>query len=227
MNSTKPTMKPQPPIRLLLVDDHPMVRDGLRRVTDIDPRLQIVGEAGTVETALARIAELSPEVVLLDVRLAGEDGLEVCRHAKARQPGIWVLCLTSYADDDLVLAALAAGADGYLLKQNDAEAIVEAIQEVMGGHTVFDAAIAPVATAGELRLTDEQRRLRGLSPREWRVLTEVALGRTDKEVAAALDLSVKTVRNYLDRVFGKLAVHTRTEAALIYTRSRGRGISGS
>lgn len=220
-------MKPPPPIRLLLVDDHPLVRDGLRRVTDIDPRLQVVGEAGNVETALARITELAPEVVLLDVRLAGEDGLEVCRRAKARQPGLRVLCLTSYADDDLVLAALAAGADGYLLKQNDAEAIVEAVHAVMAGRAVFDAVIAPVATAGETQLTDEQRRLRKLSPLELRVLAEVALGRTDKEVGTALNLSAKTARSYLDRVFGKLQVHTRTEAALVYAKSHGRGTGGN
>jgi len=121
-----------------------------------------------------------------------------------------------------VLAALAAGADGYLLKHHDAEAIVEAIHEVMNGRTVYDSVITPVVTTGAARLTDQEQRFRTLSPRELRVLTEVALGRTDKEVAAALNLSVKTVRNYLDRVFAKLAVHTRTEAALIYAATRGR-----
>ena len=210
------------PIRLLLVDDHPVVRNGLRMVAEIDARLQIVGEAGNIESALLRIAELSPDAVLLDVRLADEDGLEVCRRAKGRHPGLRVLCLTSYADDDLVLAALAAGADGYLLKQNDAAVIVEAIHAVMAGQVVFDPVVAPALAAGDARLTVEEQRLRSLAPGELRVLAEVALGRTDKEAAAVLNLSVKTVRNCLDRVFGKLNVHTRTEAALIYAASRRR-----
>ena len=179
------------PIRLLLVDDHPVVRSGLRMVAEIDPRLHIVGEAGNIESALARIAELSPDVVLLDVRLAEEDGLEVCRVAKERQPGLRVLCLTSYADDNLVLAALAAGADGYLLKQNDAEVIAKAIHAVMQGHGSFDPLVAPVLAAGAVRLTDAERRLRSLAPGEWRVLAEVAQGRTDKEAAARLHLSVR------------------------------------
>lgn len=209
-------------VRLLLVDDHPVVRAGLRVVADIDPRLRIVGEAENVESALLRIEGLSPDLVLLDVRLADEDGLEVCRRAKERHPGLRVLCLTSYSDDDLVLAALAAGADGYLLKQNDAAIIAEAIQAVMAGRTVFDPVVAPVLAAGDARLTPEERRLRSLAPGERRVLAEVALGRTDKEVAAVLNLSVKTVRNCLDRVFAKLNVHTRTGAALIYAASRKR-----
>ena len=205
-------------IRLLLVDDHPVVRNGLRMVADIDSRLQIVGEAGNIESALLRIADLSPDVVLLDVRLADEDGLEVCRRGKELHPSLRVICLTSYADDDLVLAALAAGADGYLLKQNDAGVIVEAIHAVMAGRVVFDPALA----TGDARLTVEEQRLRSLAPGELRVLAEVAQGQTDKEAAAVLNLSVKTVRNCLDRVFAKLNVHTRTEAALIYAASLGK-----
>lgn len=209
-------------IRLLLVDDHPVVRNGLRMVVDIDSRLQIVGEAGNIESALLRIAELSPDVVLLDVRLADEDGLEVCRRAKELHPSLRVICLTSYADDGLVLAALAAGADGYLLKQNDAGVIVEAIHAVMAGRVVFDPVVAPALAAGDARLTVEEQRLRSLAPGELRVLAEVVQGRTDKEAAAVLNLSVKTVRNCLDRVFAKLNVHTRTAAALIYAASRGK-----
>ena len=209
-------------IRLLLVDDHPVVRNGLRMVVDIDSRLQIVGEAGNIESALLRIADLSPDVVLLDVRLADEDGLEVCRRGKELHPSLRVICLTSYADDDLVLAALAAGADGYLLKQNDAGVIVEAIHAVMAGRVVFDPVVAPALAAGDARWTVEEQRLRSLAPGELRVLAEVAQGQTDKEAAAVLNLSVKTVRNCLDRVFAKLNVHTRTAAALIYAASRGK-----
>jgi two-component system NarL family response regulator len=132
------------------------------------------------------------------------------------------LCLTSYADADLVLAALEAGAEGYLLKQNDAQFIADAIHAVLSGRTVFDPVVAPVVADGAIHLSDEERRLRSLSPGEVRVLAEVVKGRTDKEAATALNLSVKTVRNCLDRVFGKLHVHSRTEAALIYASARGR-----
>jgi len=191
-------------------------------VAEIDPRLQIVGEAASIESALARIEELSPDVVLLDVRLADEDGLEICRLTKERHPSIRFLCLTSYADDELVLAALEVGADGYLLKQSDARCIAAAIHEVMSGRAVFDPLVGPVLAEGEVRLTDEERRLGSLAPGELRVLAEVARGRTDKEAANTLNLSVKTVRNCLDRVFLKLKVHTRTEAALIYAAARGR-----
>jgi len=222
MNDASSPALDQAIVRLLLVDDHPVVRQGLRMVADIDPRLQIVGEAANIEAALRRIAELSPEVVLLDVRLADEDGLEVCRRAKERQPGLRVLCLSSFADDDLVLDALAAGADGYLLKQNDAQVIVEAIHTVMTGRAVFDPVITPALAAGRPRLTPEAQRLQSLAPGERRVLAEVARGRTDKEAAVVLNLSVKTVRNCLDRVFAKLNVRTRTEAALIYAGSQGR-----
>lgn len=206
-------------IRLLLVDDHPVVRNGLRMVVEIDPSLEIVGEAATVATALARIEELSPDVVLLDVRLAGEDGLEVCRRAKEGPSKVRVLCLTSYADDDLVLSAIEAGADGYLLKQNDAERIAEAVHAVMEGKSIFDPVVAPVTKAGP-KQSEERQRMNSLAPSERRVLAEVAKGRTDKEVAVVLNLSVKTVRNSLDRVFRKLGVHTRTGAALAWERRK-------
>jgi two-component system, NarL family, response regulator DevR len=215
-------MSDKTPVRVLLVDDHPVVRGGLHMISDIDRRLQIIGEAATVEAALARIDDLSPDVVLLDVRLAEEDGLEVCRRTRERKTQVRFLCLTSYADDDLVLSALAAGADGYLLKQNDAKHIAAAIHTVLNGGTVFDAVIAPVVASGQSRQSDAERRLRSLARGELRVLAEVAKGRTDKEAANVLNLSVKTVRNYLDHVFVKLHVRSRTEAALIYAASRGR-----
>jgi len=205
------------PIRLLLVDDHPVVRNGLRMVAEIDPRLEIVGEAATVESALARIQQLMPDLVLLDVRLANEDGLEICRRAKDQNLGVRFVCLTSYADDNLVLAAMEAGADGYLLKQNDAGYIAEAIHAVMSGQVIFDSLPSTAVSAGHER-SEEAQRLETLAPGEKRVLSEVARGRTDKEVANTLNLSVKTVRNCLDRVFRKLGVHTRTEAALLWER---------
>lgn len=203
--------------RLLLVDDHPVVRDGLRRIRELEPRIQIVAEVGTMASAVEAARQFRPEVILMDVRLPDGDGIAACREIKAFLPEVHVLFLTSYADNRFVLAAMEAGADGYLLKESDTQRILEAIQAILNGGTVFD----PVATrrfAGNAQGEAGANPLEVLTNQESRVLAEVAKGKTDKEVAVALDLTTKTARNYLDRIFAKLDVHTRTEAALLYTR---------
>jgi two-component system response regulator DevR len=209
-------VKPEDDIKLLLVDDHPVVRDGLRRIQELEPRIQIVAEAGTRLSAVEAARRLNPDVILMDVRLPDGDGIAACREIKAFLPQAHVLFLTSYADNRFVLAAMEAGADGYLLKESGTERIVEAIYSILNGGTVFD----PVVTRG---VTGNSRNggvnpLDALAARERRVLEEVAKGKTDKEVAVALGLTAKTARNYLDRIFTRLNVHTRTEAALLYTR---------
>jgi two-component system, NarL family, response regulator DevR len=155
-------------------------------------------------------------VVLLDLRLPDSNGLEVCRQAKDQHPDVRVICLTSYADAGLVLDAMAAGADGYLLKHNDGQQIAAAVRAVMRGEAVFDPALEedPAGVGGRANP------LSVLSAGELRVLAQVAKGRTDKEVSTALNLSVKTVRNYLDRTFGKLGVNTRTQAAMVFAAHR-------
>ena len=209
-------MSAETSIKLLLVDDHPVVRDGLRRIQELEPRIEIVGEADTMLAAVEAARRLGPEMILMDVRLPDGDGLEACRQIKSFLPETHVLFLTSFADNRFVLASMEAGADGYLLKESGAQRIVDAIHSILNGGNVFD----PVITHDVLR----NFRKGGVNPldvlaeREWRVLTEVAKGKTDKEVAAALDLTTKTARNYLDRVFNKLNVHTRTEAAMLHAR---------
>lgn len=198
------------------MDDHPVVRDGLRRIQELEPRIEIVGEADTMLAAVEAARRLGPEMILMDVRLPDGDGIEACRQIKSFLPETHVLFLTSFADNRFVLASMEAGADGYLLKESGAQRIVDAIHSILNGGNVFD----PVITHDVLR----NFRKGGVNPldvlaeREWRVLTEVAKGKTDKEVAAALDLTTKTARNYLDRVFNKLNVHTRTEAAMLHAR---------
>ena len=218
-------MNPSETIRLLLVDDHPIVRAGFHMIERIDSRLQVVGEASTALGAWQQLEKLNPHLVLLDIRLPDGSGIELCRRIKETWPQVRVLCLTSYSDDDYVLGAMEAGADGYLLKQNDAEQIVDAIRIVMNGGAVFDP--KGMSASARTKSTPHPSRLAALSPGELRVLAEVAKGRTDKEAGMALNLSVKTIRNYLDRVFTKLGVHTRTEAALIYARERTEGIGPS
>lgn len=214
------------PIRLLIVDDHPVVRAGLRVVQELSTDIRVVAEAGDAAAALTAVSEHHPDVVLLDIRLRGENGIDVCRSIKTKAPECRVLFLTSYVDDQLIMSALEAGADGYLLKESDTGRLVEAILEVQSGEPVFDAEVSrrmtpwPGGTA--TGPGSAAARLKSLTPQEHRLLAEVAKGKTDKEAAAQLGLTPKTARNYLDRIFGKLGVHTRTEAATVYVRA-GRG----
>lgn len=204
-------------IKLLLVDDHPIVRDGLAKLDQIDPQLRIVGAVGSVTEAIVLARKSTPDVVLLDLRLPDGSGIEACRRIKADSPKTRVLFLTSFADNDVVLSAMEAGADGYLLKESDAKKIIDAIRTVMKGGAVFD----PIVTKSVMknaRLSANASLLAELTGQEKRVLAEVATGKTDKEVAHILGLSSKTVRNYLDRVFEKLHVNTRTQAAMIFLR---------
>lgn len=218
-------MKPDTIIKLLLVDDHPVVRDGLRRIQELEPRIQIVAEAGTMLSAVEAARRHGPDVILMDVRLPDGDGIEACRQIKKFLPATHVLFLTSFADNRFVLASMEAGADGYLLKESGSQRIVDAIHSILNGGSVFD----PVVSRDGLRNLQTGggvNPLDALAAREWRVLAEVAQGKTDKEVAVALDLTTKTARNYLDRIFTKLNVHTRTEAALLFARfsQKGRGL---
>lgn len=215
-------MKPLISIRVLLVDDHPVVRAGLRGIAEVDPTLTVVGEASSAAEALRAVRELHPDVVLLDVRMPDRSGLEVCRELRVRTGGPRVLFLTSFADNALVLAAMEAGGDGYLLKDNHLHDIVAAIHAVMRGDTMFD----PVMTRAverEIRSVlppSPSDPLSTLSKQESRVLERVAEGRSDKEIAVVLGLQPKTVRNYLERIFEKLAVSSRTQAAVMFDRGR-------
>ncbi len=204
-------------IRLFLVDDHPMVRVGLRSIGDLAPHIQIVGEAGRIEEASVGILRHRPDVVLLDIRVGNDSGIELCRRIKAHLPVVRVLLLSSFLDDHLILSALDAGVDGYLLKENDASRLVQAIETVNSGGAVFDDAVRQrLATGAPARAGSAAAGLDSLTGQERRLLAEVARGKTDKEVAAELGLTPKTARNYLDRIFTKLGVHTRTEAATAF-----------
>lgn len=199
-------------IKLFVVDDHPVVRAGLRTIEELAPHIRIVGDAADISSALEGIARTRPDVALLDVRLKDESGIDLCRTLKAAGGSPRVLMLTSFIDDRLTLAAIEAGADGYLLKESDTMRLVHAIEEVHRGGTVFDA--RPAA-----RHLSEGSPFPALTAQERRLIAEIARGRTDKEAAEQLGLSPKTVRNYLDRIFTKLGVHTRTEAAAAFIRS--------
>ena len=212
-------MKKNPHIKLLIVDDHPALRKGLREVEEIEPQIKVVGEAATGAEALKQTALLQPNVVLLDYRLPDLPGHEVCRLLKEKHPAAQVLFLSSYAAETTIRAAFSAGASGYLLKENDAQKIVEAILSVARGGKVVDPMIAhTLLRPGQAGEDTPAKRLEMLSAQERRVLQEVAKGKTDKEIAETMGLQTKTIRNYLDHVFAKLSVHTRTQAAAMHLK---------
>lgn len=208
-------------IRVVVADDHPVVRAGLRTtIAEVDPSIVFVGEAANAAETMLAVRDLQPDVLLLDVRLPDRSGLDICRELKAGGDAPRVLFLTSFADNSLVLAAMQAGGDGYLLKDNEPRDIVSAIHKVMRDGVIFDpvAARHAMASLRQNPAASLSNSIDSLSAQELRVLEAVAAGQTDKEVAAALGLQTKTVRNYLDRVFEKLGVNTRTQAALLYDR---------
>jgi DNA-binding NarL/FixJ family response regulator len=214
-------MSKPPPIKLLIVDDHPALRKGLREVEEINPQIKVVGEAGTGAEALKQATSLHPDVILLDYRLPDLSGHEICRSIRQKHPGVQVLFLSSYAAESTVRAAFDAGAAGYLLKENDAQKIVDAILTVAHGGRVVDPALANTLLVPSLAAGDTPaKKLGALSAQEAKVLQEVATGKTDKEIAEALGLQAKTIRNYLDHIFAKLGVHTRTQAAALYLRDK-------
>ena len=207
---------------LLLVDDHEMVLLGLRTVLSRESGFRVVGEAMTATDAVAKACKLKPDVVLLDVRIPDEQGISVCTKILEGSPGTRVIFLTSYADDETVMAALLAGAEGYLLKEIGAEALIRSIKIVTSGQSILDPAITKQAFQWMKTLASpsDEGNLESLSPQEKAVLALVAEGKTNKEIAASLGLSDKTVKNYLANTFQKLHISRRAQAAVIFAKRR-------
>ncbi|MGW1124468.1 response regulator [Streptomyces sp. NPDC002526] len=205
--------------RVFLVDDHEVVRRGLRDLIDDEPDMEVVGEAATAEQGLARGLALRPDVAVLDVRLPDGDGIGVCRELRSGLPGLACLMLTSFDDEDALLDAIMAGAAGYVLKQINGSDLVSAIRTVATGQSMLD----PATTARlmrslrgpEERKSPEDERLAGLSEREHSVLELIGEGLTNRQIAERLYLSEKTVKNHISRLLGKLGVERRVQAAVI------------
>lgn len=207
-------------IRLLLVDDHEVVRLGLRALLTRDPELQIVGEAGTAAEAVTLAEAFTPDVILLDVRLPDADGVEVCRRLRDKQVACRILVLTSFGDEDTILRAIAAGAEGYLLKEIRSDALIQAIKNVARGQAVLDPAVTR-SVLGRMRSAGEPQPeppWAGLSAQERRVIALVAEGKTNKEIALEMGLSDKTVKNYLSHVMEKLQLTRRSQVAAFYAQ---------
>ena len=213
------------PVRVLIVDDHEVVRVGLRTMLSREDSISAVGEAATATDAVAESCRLQPDVVLMDVRLSGDSGVDACRAIRDSCPATRVLFLSSYQNDEAVLAAVIGGAAGYLLKEVNAEALLRAIHTVAQGQSILDPAITqPLLTRMQLQKGVAAKPPRTpLSTQQQRVLALVAEGKTNKEIGASLELSDKTVKNYIRFIFQKLNVTRRAQAAAFFIRDSPLG----
>ncbi|HET7489927.1 MAG TPA: response regulator transcription factor [Acidimicrobiales bacterium] len=203
--------------RVFLLDDHEVVRRGLRELLEAEGDLVVVGEAGTAEEALARIPATTPQVAVLDVRLPDGDGVEVCREIRSRHPEINCLMLTSFADDEALFAAIMAGASGYVLKQVKGADLVDGVRRVARGESLLDPTVTR-RVFERLRTGPEDKDLASLTDQERRILDLISEGLTNRQIGERMFLAEKTVKNYVSNVLAKLGMSRRTEAAAYAAR---------
>jgi two-component system response regulator DevR len=222
---TDPASPPARQLSLLIVDDHEVVRQGLVALLGRRPEFQVVGEAGTVAEAVAAARKFRPDLVVMDVRLPDGSGIEACREIRAEMPETRVVMLTSYPDEDAVLSAIVAGASGYLLKQVRARDLVAALEAVGRGESLLDPAVTGrvLDRIRRIATTDHPDELAQLTSQEQKILLLVAEGKTNKEIAAEVFLSDKTVKNYVSSILAKLNLERRAQAAAYMARLRGGG----
>lgn len=205
-------------IRVFLLDDHEVVREGLRTLLESQPDIEVVGEAGSAQDALSRIPPTAPDVAVLDVRLPDGDGVEVCREVRSRHPEIACLFLTSYSDDEALFDAIMAGAAGYVLKQIKGTDLVDAVRHVAQGLSLLDPGVTERVLDRLRRGPEEDERLARLTEQERRILDLIAEGMTNRHIADELHLAEKTVKNYVSNLLTKLGMDRRTEAAVYAAR---------
>ncbi len=207
-------------LRILLVDDHEVVRVGLRTLIERQPGMEVVGEAGTVHEAVNKARQLVPDVVVLDIRLVGENGLEACRQIKAQQPKTRIIILTSFPDDEGLFDAIACGAEGYVLKQVGSDDLIRALERVGRGESLLDPALTErvFAKIREVRRRERAHAFADLNIQEMQILAHIAEGKTNREIGDIMHLSEKTVRNYVSQILDKLDLTSRAQAAAYAAR---------
>lgn len=212
--------------RVFLLDDHEVVRRGVRELIEAEDDMVVVGEAGTAEEATGRIPATSPNVAVLDVRLPDGDGIEVCRDIRSKHPEIACIMLTSFADDEAVYAAIMAGAAGYVLKQVRGSDLIDAIRRVVAGESLLDPQVT-TRLLERLRHQGADDELAMLSEQERKILDLIAEGLTNRQIGERMYLAEKTVKNYVSNLLSKLGMSRRTEAAVYAARLAERRSKGS
>jgi two-component system response regulator DevR len=209
-------------IKVFLLDDHEIVRRGLRELLEAAGDMEVVAEAGTAEEALRRVPATSPDVAVLDVRLPDGDGVQVCREIRSRMPQVQCLMLTSYADDEALFDAIMAGASGYVLKQIRGTELVDAIRKVASGQSLLDPSVTARVLERLRTGSAEDKKLEGLTDQERRILELLSEGLTNREIADRMYLAEKTVKNYVSNLLAKMGMQRRTEAAVYAARLNER-----
>jgi two-component system response regulator DevR len=205
-------------IRVFLLDDHEVVRHGLRELLTRDGDIEVVGESGLAQEATARIPALRPDVAVLDGRLPDGSGIDVCRDVRSVDPSIKALILTSYEDDEALFAAIMAGAAGYVLKQIRGTDLVDAVRRVAAGQSLLDPAVTTRVLERIRRGPEQPDELRDLTDREREILGHIAEGLTNREIAARMFLAEKTVKTYVSSLLAKLGLERRTQAAILASK---------
>jgi two-component system, NarL family, response regulator DevR len=207
-------------ITVFLLDDHVVVREGIRALLETDDDITVVGEASTAAEALQRIPLAKPDVAILDVRLEDGNGIEVCREVRSALPGLACLMLTSFADDEALYASVMAGAAGYVLKQIKSRDLIADVKRVAGGESLLDPRAVAKVVERIVNPPKVNPELASLSPQERRILDHIAEGKTNRQIADAMFLAEHTVKNYVTGLLRKLKMSSRTEAAIYATRLR-------
>jgi len=205
---------------VFLLDDHEIVRRGVKELLEADGDLEVVGEAGTAAEALARIPPTRPDVAVLDVRLPDGDGVQVCREIRSAHPEIQCVMLTSFADDEALFQAIMAGASGYVLKQIKGADVVEAVRAVAGGRSLLDPSVTARVLERLRSNSEEDELLARLSPQERNILRLIADGLTNRQIAEQVHLAEKTVKNYVSNLLAKLGMCRRGQAELLANELR-------
>jgi DNA-binding NarL/FixJ family response regulator len=205
-------------IRVFLLDDHEIVRRGVKDMLEAEPGITVVGEAGTAASALARIPAVRPDVAVLDVRLPDGDGVSVCREIRSRMPEVACLMLTSFGDDEALFDAIMAGAAGYVLKQIRGTDLVGAVRTVASGESMLDPEAASKVMARMREQASKSDPLAGLTNQERKILELIGEGLTNRQIGERMFLAEKTVKNYVSALFAKLGMERRTQAAAFASR---------
>jgi DNA-binding NarL/FixJ family response regulator len=219
-DSTQATTPASEPIRVFLLDDHELVRRGIRELLEAEGDIEVVGESGLAQEAARRIPALRPHVAILDARLPDGSGIDVCRDVRSQDPSISALILTSYDDDDALFAAIMAGAAGYILKQVRGTDFVDSVRRVAAGQSMLDPAVTAQVLERLRKGPEKDPVMEQLTSQEQRILELIGEGMTNRQIARQMSLAEKTVKNYVSSLLSKLGLQSRTQAAIFATRHK-------